>query len=239
MSPIGHLPGQGHGVMPTLSLQPWSGSPLPRISFEAPRIWSSGFESTAFNQSANTSIDEQVQAPPTRSLNLCMFPTRPARQQVPDVTLPPATLRYAMCTSIGADHIDSVSLRGITSKIDYMIVPHSGSSHFDLPSPPVTPIPTAAIAAVPHHSVGVRPPREILRPRPRISTTGRASGRGASADFKWLREESSRYVGQWVALRSGEVVDSDISLRSLRDRIRGRSDHDEMRLLQVPASATA
>lgn len=84
-----------------------------------------------------------------------------------------------------------------------------------------------------------RAPREIVRAKPKISTTGHSSGRGARAGFKWLREQSSTYAGQWVALRDAEVIDSDTKLQLLRERIRTRPDHDELRLLQVPTQATA
>lgn len=43
-------------------------------------------------------------------------------------------------------------------------------------------------------------------------------------NVRWLRLYSDAYAGQWVALRSGVLVDHDTSRKALQERLEARDD---------------
>ncbi|MFH0822189.1 MAG: hypothetical protein V2B18_05510 [Pseudomonadota bacterium] len=65
--------------------------------------------------------------------------------------------------------------------------------------------------------------REVLAP-PVARVTGSASGRDLRLDSEWLEKNSWQYVGQWVALKNGELLDSGPSRAALRAILKERGD---------------
>jgi hypothetical protein len=61
----------------------------------------------------------------------------------------------------------------------------------------------------------------LLRP-PRVETSPRRVRGDFGADYAWLREHREAFLDRWVALRDGVLLDVDITLRALVDRLTDR-----------------
>lgn len=61
----------------------------------------------------------------------------------------------------------------------------------------------------------------VLLSEPRVQRRS-APRPGASADLEWLKHNASAYLGQWVAVAHGALVDADPSLEVLLGRLRQR-----------------
>ncbi|HSN97240.1 MAG TPA: hypothetical protein VLS89_03045 [Candidatus Nanopelagicales bacterium] len=73
---------------------------------------------------------------------------------------------------------------------------------------------------------------------PPTAQTRPASGRGdVEANRAWLREHRHEHRGAWVALRDGQLVDSDRSLRELRSRLRAQGVEAEVFLTKIEAAS--
>jgi|HubBroStandDraft_1064217.scaffolds.fasta_scaffold00816_17 hypothetical protein len=59
---------------------------------------------------------------------------------------------------------------------------------------------------------------------PTITRTQARSTRSVRSNASWLREQSHRFPGQWVALRDGVLLGSSASRVVLQDALRGRQD---------------
>jgi hypothetical protein len=66
---------------------------------------------------------------------------------------------------------------------------------------------------------------KLLRP-PRVTTSSYRTRRDFGADYAWLRENREAFRGRWVALMSGELLDTDAALRPLLDRLQERGIED-------------
>ena len=58
----------------------------------------------------------------------------------------------------------------------------------------------------------------LLSP-PRVTTSSYRPRRNFGADNAWLRENREAFLGRWVALRDGQLLDTDIALRALIERL--------------------
>ncbi|KYF65475.1 hypothetical protein BE04_00915 [Sorangium cellulosum] len=71
----------------------------------------------------------------------------------------------------------------------------------------------------------LRPPRVVPSPdRPRSDF---------AADYAWLRENRQAYLDRWVALQDGKLLDVDIALRALIERLTQRGQIDGAFIVQV------
>ncbi|KYF87003.1 hypothetical protein BE20_27330 [Sorangium cellulosum] len=71
----------------------------------------------------------------------------------------------------------------------------------------------------------LRPPRVVPSPdRPRSDF---------AADYAWLRENRQAYLDRWVALQDGKLLDADIALRALIERLTERGQIDGAFIVQV------
>ena len=65
-----------------------------------------------------------------------------------------------------------------------------------------------------------------------------ASGQGdLHANMQWLHDHGDQYAGQWVALRDGELVDSDRRRLELQDRIANHPMVREVTIIYVETPA--
>jgi hypothetical protein len=62
---------------------------------------------------------------------------------------------------------------------------------------------------------------KLLRP-PRVRTSPRRAHGNFAADHAWLRQHREAFLDRWVALRDGELLDADITLRALVERLTER-----------------
>jgi hypothetical protein len=61
-----------------------------------------------------------------------------------------------------------------------------------------------------------------------------AQGRGDFvANMRWVRENREQFLGCWVALREGQVVGADRTLRALCDRLKGSGQLDDTLVVKV------
>jgi hypothetical protein len=63
----------------------------------------------------------------------------------------------------------------------------------------------------------------LLRP-PRVTTSPRTAHSDFGADYAWLRANREAFLGLWVALRDGRLLDSDVRLRPLVERLTARGE---------------
>jgi len=54
---------------------------------------------------------------------------------------------------------------------------------------------------------------------PRVKTSPRRSRGDFGVDYAWLRDNREAFLGRWVALREGVLLDSDMTLRALLGRL--------------------
>ena len=74
----------------------------------------------------------------------------------------------------------------------------------------------------------------LLRP-PRVKPSSYRPIRDFGADHAWLRLQENRaaFHGRWVALRSGELLDSDFDMQRLVDRLVERGEAQGTLVTQV------
>lgn len=73
---------------------------------------------------------------------------------------------------------------------------------------------------------------QLLRP-PLAKTSPRRSRGDFGADNAWLRENRDAFLGRWVALRDGKLLDSDATLRLLLDRLTASGSEDGAFIVRV------
>lgn len=74
--------------------------------------------------------------------------------------------------------------------------------------------------------------RKVLEPA-RVTIAGPASGKGLASTRRWLAANREAYRGKWVALRNGELVDSDRSHAALHDRLATQGDPAGLLVIKV------
>lgn len=52
----------------------------------------------------------------------------------------------------------------------------------------------------------------------------RASATSRRKDFAWLKQHSSQYLGQWVALKDGELVGAALTISELKKQVASTKD---------------
>lgn len=72
----------------------------------------------------------------------------------------------------------------------------------------------------------------LLRP-PRVTTSPRTTHSDFGADYAWLRANRDAFLGRWVALRDGHLLDTDVRLRPLVDRLTERGAIEGAFVVQV------
>lgn len=72
----------------------------------------------------------------------------------------------------------------------------------------------------------------LLAP-PRVQVSPRGTLSDFDADRAWLRDHGHEHQGAWIALRDGELVDSDRSFRALLDRLRARGVEEQVFLTKM------
>src|SRR5437868_6291246 len=72
----------------------------------------------------------------------------------------------------------------------------------------------------------------LLRP-PRVTTSSYRARSDFGADDAWLRTNRETFLGRWVALRNGDLLDSDVALRPLVDRLTERGIIEGALVVQV------
>ena len=77
-----------------------------------------------------------------------------------------------------------------------------------------------------------RSPANLLRP-PQVTTSCYRPRRDFGADNAWLRKNREAFRGRWVALRSGELLDSDCAMQPLVDRLVERGIAEGTLVVQV------
>ena len=61
-----------------------------------------------------------------------------------------------------------------------------------------------------------------------------ASGRGDfHVNMAWLRENRESYMGKWVALRDGKLIDCDVSRKAMTERLLTNEDIRSMLFVKV------
>jgi hypothetical protein len=73
---------------------------------------------------------------------------------------------------------------------------------------------------------------KLLRP-PRLAASARRARSDFAADNAWLREHREAFLSRWVALRDGELLDADVNLRALVDRLTERGAIEGAFVVQV------
>jgi hypothetical protein len=73
---------------------------------------------------------------------------------------------------------------------------------------------------------------KLLRP-PRVATSPRTDHSDFGADYVWLRANREAFLGRWVALRDGHLIDTDVRLRPLVDRLTERGAIEGTFVVQV------
>ncbi|WP_437604615.1 hypothetical protein WMF20_25625 [Sorangium sp. So ce834] len=73
---------------------------------------------------------------------------------------------------------------------------------------------------------------KVLRP-PRVVPSPDRARSDFAADYAWLRENRQAYLDRWVALQDGELLDADIALRALIERLTERGQIDGAFIVQV------
>jgi hypothetical protein len=68
---------------------------------------------------------------------------------------------------------------------------------------------------------------KLLRP-PRVTTSTYRTRRDFGADNAWLRDNREAFHGRWVALASGDLLDTEVTLRPLLDRLAARGIDDAL-----------
>ncbi len=69
---------------------------------------------------------------------------------------------------------------------------------------------------------------------PKVIKTGTRAGRDYSKSMQWLSAHSHEYVGQWVALRDGELIDKAASRKLLIELIGDASQEPNVLLSRIP-----
>ena len=62
-----------------------------------------------------------------------------------------------------------------------------------------------------------------------------ATGKDPRRDAEWLRVNHEGYAGSWVALREGELLDSDPDVRALARRLAARCAGSNVAVFRVPS----
>lgn len=65
--------------------------------------------------------------------------------------------------------------------------------------------------------------REFLR-EPVVIELATASGQGSRTNMEWLQKNRRAFQGRWVAVKDGELLDSDSSRTALQRRLNERDD---------------
>ena len=73
---------------------------------------------------------------------------------------------------------------------------------------------------------------KLLRP-PRIAASPRQARSDFAADHAWLRDHREAFLDRWVALRDGELLDTDVTLRALVERLTERGQIEGAFVVQV------
>jgi hypothetical protein len=73
---------------------------------------------------------------------------------------------------------------------------------------------------------------KVLRP-PRIAASPYRARSDFAADYAWLRENREAYLDRWVALQDGTLLDADIALRALVERLTERGQIEGAFVVQV------
>ena len=73
---------------------------------------------------------------------------------------------------------------------------------------------------------------DLLRP-PRVTVSPRTEHSDFGADYAWLRDNRDAFVGRWVALHDGQLLDTDVGLRPLVDRLTARGVIEGAFVVQV------
>lgn len=73
---------------------------------------------------------------------------------------------------------------------------------------------------------------KVLRP-PRIVASSDRARSNFAADYAWLRENRQAYLDRWVALQDGKLLDSDVALSALVERLTTRGQVDGAFVVQV------
>ena len=72
----------------------------------------------------------------------------------------------------------------------------------------------------------------VLRP-PQIRSSPGSARADFAADYAWLRENREAFLGHWVALSNGTLLDSDVALQPLVERLRARGTLEGAFVVQV------
>jgi hypothetical protein len=73
---------------------------------------------------------------------------------------------------------------------------------------------------------------QLLRP-PLVKISPRRVGSDFGADNAWLRAPREAFLDRWVALRDGQLLDSDTTLRALMDRLTASGQVDGAFIVRV------
>ncbi|WP_438002727.1 hypothetical protein WME89_27630 [Sorangium sp. So ce321] len=73
---------------------------------------------------------------------------------------------------------------------------------------------------------------KVLRP-PRIVASSDRARSSFAADYAWLRENRQAYLDRWVALQDGKLLDSDVALRALVERLTASGQIEGAFVVQV------
>lgn len=73
---------------------------------------------------------------------------------------------------------------------------------------------------------------KVLR-LPRIVASPDRACSDFAADYAWLREHRQAYLDRWVALHDGKLLDTDVSLRALVERLTERGQIEGAFVVQV------
>jgi hypothetical protein len=73
----------------------------------------------------------------------------------------------------------------------------------------------------------------VLAP-PRVVETGTRTGRDFSKSMRWLAAHSHEYVGQWLALRNGELLRTDTSRKALIAQLGAVANEKDLLITRVP-----
>ena len=71
---------------------------------------------------------------------------------------------------------------------------------------------------------------------PKVLQTGTRAGRDYSKSMHWLSDHSHEYVGQWVALRDGELIATSLTRLGLIEKIGDLHQDPGVLLSRIPAT---
>ena len=72
----------------------------------------------------------------------------------------------------------------------------------------------------------------LLRP-PQVTTSPYRPRSDFGADNAWLRQNRDAFLGRWLALRNGQLLDTDVALRPLFERLTERGIVEGALVVQV------